>query len=144
MPDLGDDAQVNPLRRSGLRLAALAIACWAVLVASIVTYDPGDGVPIGAAFFYIVAVPLSVVASLLLLKSLRTTAAGAGVPTRGKAQATIAMAAGVLAVAAMVILPVMFVGGATDAIPVNTLNEMLVWGSSAFVVSTLLFGSMRP
>ena len=144
MPNLCDDAQVNPLRRLGLRLAALAIACWAVFVVSIVTYDPGDGVPIGAGFFYIVAAPLSVVASLILLSSLRTTAAGAGVSTRRKAQATIAVAAGILTVASMVILPVMFVGGATDAMQVDTLNEMLVWGLGAFVVSTLLFGAMRP
>ncbi|TFV78379.1 hypothetical protein E4P39_03960 [Blastococcus sp. CT_GayMR19] len=134
---------MSSLRWTGLRLAVVAIACWAVVVVAIITTEPAEGVPIGAGFFYIVAVPLSVAASLVLLSSLRTTAAGAGWPSRRKAKATLSVAAA-LAVGTVVILPVLFVGGATDSIPANILDVLLFSGLGAFVISTLLFGLMRP
>ena len=109
---------------------------------AILTYDPGEGVPIGAGAFYIVAVPLSVIASLLLLSSLRTTAA-ARWPSQRKAKATLAVAAAVVAVAAVVTLPIVFVGGATDSISANILEVLLFSGLGAFLISALLFGLMR-
>ncbi|WNV74293.1 hypothetical protein [Geodermatophilus sp. DSM 44513] len=135
---------MSPLRRTGLRLSAVALACWEVVVVAITTTDPADGVPIGAGFFYIVAVPLSATASLVLLGSLRTTAVGAGWPSRRKAKVTLRVAAAASAIATVVLLPVVLVGGVTDSMPANVLDGLLFSGLGAFVISTLLFGTMRP
>ncbi len=49
-------------RTTGLRLAAVATASWAVFVVAITMSDPDDGVPIGTEVFCVAAVLLSATA----------------------------------------------------------------------------------
>ena len=129
----------HPSRKTGLRLAAMTTFLWALVLAAFVTTGPNDGVPIGAGLLYILAVPLSVIASATLISSLRLTTPGTASPPAGRAITPIRWAAATLAGVSAILLPVVFLLGATDSLGRDTMTTLLHSGIGAFVISSSLF-----
>ena len=88
--------RVTRTRRTGLVVAAVATILWLLFAVGLLTSDPDDGANIGAGLAALLALVLSVGASLTLLSSLRSTRPGAA-RAAGRLTAT-ERGAGVLAV----------------------------------------------
>ena len=126
------------MRRTGLGMAMTATMLWLFFVGLVLFTPRDDGVPIGAGLLVIVAVPLSVAASVIMILSLRTAtlrrhqAAGpTKTPTRWIAAALAALSA--------LLLPVLFVLGSTDSLGRDLSKGLLFLGVGAFVTATVLF-----
>jgi hypothetical protein len=131
---------VNPTRKVGLILAAVATALWAVIVAASFMTGPDDGVNIGAALLALLALPLSVGASVTLLVSLRTTAQQ-GVSEQHPLARRIAAG---LALVSIVCLQVSLALGGRDSVDgVALAVVLLVAGIATFVLSSALFALPR-
>ena len=65
---------MNTTRKVGLILATVAAALWAVTVVGFLLTAPEDGVNIGAAMLGLIALPLSVGASVTMMVSRRDAA----------------------------------------------------------------------
>ena len=127
--------RMNSTRRVGLGLAAVATALWIVIVVAVFTTRPEDGVNIGAALLAMVAVPMSLAASVTLLIA-RSTAAREGTPDRSAT----GRAAAVLALLSLLLLPVPIVLGPMDhVVPPQLLFGSFFGGITTFVVSSVLF-----
>ena len=63
---------MNRTRAVGLVVAAVATLAWSAFLLALLTADPDDGANIGAGLAALLAIPLSVVSSVVLLLSLRT------------------------------------------------------------------------
>lgn len=120
----------RPPRKTGIRLAATATVLWALIVAAILTTGPNDGAPIGAGLLYILAVPLSVIASATLISSLRPTTPETASPPAGRAITPIRWAAATLAAVSAILLPVVFLLGATYLLGRDIMTTLLSLGSA--------------
>jgi hypothetical protein len=131
---------VNPTRRVGLILAAVATALWAVIVVAFVMTGSDDGVNIGAALLALLALPLSVGASVTLIVS-RGDAAGRG---RAEEHPLARRIAAGLAVASIALLCGSTVLGQLDSIGIaGVAVVLLAAGIAAFVASSALFALPR-
>ncbi len=130
---------MDPSRKNGLRLAVTATVLWVLIVAAFLTTGPNDGVPIGAGLLYILAVPLSVMASATLISSLRTTTPETASPPVGRARTPIRWAVAALAAVSAILLPVVFLLGPTDLPARDTMITLESLGIGAFVISSMLF-----
>ncbi len=90
---------VSRTRTVGLVIAALATLSWLLFLAALLTADPDDGANIGAGLAALLALPLSVVSSVVLLASLLRRSPGEQVPWRRTAE-RVAAALAVVSVAA--------------------------------------------
>jgi hypothetical protein len=131
---------VNTTRTVGLVLAAVATGLWAVVVLGFLLTGPEDGVNIGAAMLGLVALPLSVGASVTLIVS-RGDAARHGVAEEHPLARRIAAGLGVASIA--------FLGGSTvlgelDSLALAAVAVVLLTaGITAFVASSALFALPR-
>jgi ABC-type Na+ efflux pump permease subunit len=130
-------SEVSRTRRTGLILAGIASALWVVVVVAFFSTGPEDGVNLGAALLAMVAVPLSLASSVVLLVSLR----GERRSGRGVARAVPRprVAAAVLSVVAMALLCIVFVIGPTDSLPADTMVALLLSGIGAFLTAFALY-----
>jgi hypothetical protein len=71
------DPGMNGTRKAGLIVAGIGAATWLGALAAFLGTGPEDGVNIGGAFLALLAVPVSVGASVTLLASLRGESSGA-------------------------------------------------------------------
>ncbi len=124
-------------RRTGLVVAAVAALLWLVFAVALLTGDPDDGANIGAGLAALLALVLSVGASITLLLSLR-----AAHPRRspGRRLSVTERGAGVLAVVSMACL-VAFLAldpyGESDVPRMTTLAV----GVGAFLLSSAGFAT---
>jgi hypothetical protein len=126
---------VNTTRTVGLVLAAVAAALWLVIVVAVLAVGFDEGVNIGAAFLAMLAVPLWLAASVVLLVSRHLAA------REGTLQKTATgRVAAVLALVSAVLLPLSMVLGPMDhVVPVQLLLGSLLGGIAAFIASAVLF-----
>ncbi|WP_143030467.1 hypothetical protein [Blastococcus aurantiacus] len=123
-------------RRTGLVVAALATLLWLLFAVALLTADPDDGANIGAGLAALLALGLSVVASLTNLASLRDARA-AGTTAAERLTAT-ERGAGVLAVlssACLVAFLALDPYADSDVVRMTTLAV----GVGAFLLSTAGF-----
>jgi hypothetical protein len=120
------------VRRAGLAMAIAATLLWLLVVAAILFTPRSDGVPIGAGFLYIIAVPLSVAAALTLILTLLTTSRGTA-SSLGTRKTPVRLGAAALAAVSAVLLPVTFVLGSSDSMTRDVLSGLLFSGVGAFV-----------
>ncbi|MFP5370418.1 MAG: hypothetical protein ACLGI3_06680 [Actinomycetes bacterium] len=130
---------MDSARRTGLRLAASATVLWVLVVAAFLSTGPNDGVPIGAGLLYLIAVPLSVMASAALISSLRPTTPGTVSPPAGRVITPIRWVAVALAAVSVILLPAVLLLGPTDLLAPDTMTTLQSSGIGAFVVSSILF-----
>ena len=133
MQQAGD---VTRTRRTGLVVAAVAILLWLLFAVALLTTDPFDGANIGAGLAALLALGLSVVASLLNLASLREAGPG-GAPAAGRLTAT-ERGAGVLAVLSTACLVAFLVLDPYAESDVPRMTTLAV-GVGAFLLSTAGF-----
>ena len=112
---------MDSARKTGLRPCRECDRLWVLIVAAFLATGPNDGVPIGAGLLYIIAVPLSVMASATLISSLRPTTPGTVSPPAGRAKTPIRWAAVVLAAVSAILLPVVLLLGPTDLLARTTM-----------------------
>lgn len=130
---------MNRTRTAGLVIAAVATLLWLLFLVALLTADPDDGANIGAGLAALLALPLSVVSSVVLLVSLRRRSPAEHEPPRRSAE-RVAAALAVVSVAAfgafLVLDP-----DAASALPVTTLavGVATFLGSAATVA-----GATRP
>ena len=119
-------------------MAIAATLLWLPILAAILFTPRSDGVPIGAGFLYIIAVPLSVAAALTLILTVLAASPGTGSSPRAT-KPPVRWSAAALAAVSAVLLPVTFVLGSTDSMTRDVLRGLLFSGVGAFVVATVLF-----
>ena len=133
MPHAGP---VNRTRRIGLVVAAVATLVWLLFLVALLTGDPADGANIGAGLAALLALPLSVGASITLLLSLRSPspdAGGAATPRRASERVGAALA--VVSVAGL--LAFLVLDPYTDSDVLRT--GSLAGGVGAFLLSSAAF-----
>ncbi|SOD97276.1 hypothetical protein [Blastococcus haudaquaticus] len=88
---------MNRTRRIGLGIAAVATLLWLLFLVAVLTGDPADGADIGAGLAALLALSLSLGASLVLLLSLRSgrSSSSAPAPPRRASERAAAALAGV-------------------------------------------------
>jgi hypothetical protein len=134
---------VNRTRAVGLVVAAVATLAWSAFLVALLTADPDDGANIGAGLAALLAIPLSVVSSVVLLLSLRTRsplpdAPGAVHPRRAPERVAAALAA--VSVAAFLAFLLLDPYSASAVARVTSLSV----GVAAFLASAGTFaGTMR-
>ena len=128
---------MDPIRKLGLVMAAVATVLWAFVVIGYLTTSPGEGVNIGAAFAAVLATPVSLAASIALLLSLRTARLDEP-PGAGPSRAPVRWLGAALAVASLILLPAVWVLGPMDRLSSDALTTLLFSGIAAFVVSSAL------
>jgi hypothetical protein len=127
---------VNTTRRVGLVLAAVAMGLWAVVVLGFLLTGPEDGVNIGAAMVGLVALPLSVGASVTLIVS-RGDAARHGVAEEHPLARRTAAGLGIASIALLCGSTVL---GQLDSLGVTAVAVVLLMtGITTFVASFALF-----
>ena len=125
-------------RRVGLAVAAVATLLWLFFLIAVLTADPADGANIGAGLAALLALPLSVGASITLLISLRSTPGAGG--TRYRAAERVAAALAVVSVACLGAF--LLLDPYTDSDALRTAS--LAVGVAAFLASAGTFaGTMR-
>jgi hypothetical protein len=131
---------VDKTRKVGLILAAVATALWAVAVVGFVLTGPDDGVNIGAALLALLALPLSVGASVTLIVS-TGSARRSGLTEEHPLARRVAAGLGVASIAclcgSMVVGQLDSIGTAVAAM------ILLTTGIAAFVASSALFALPR-
>ena len=133
MQQAGD---VTRRRRTGLVLAAAATLLWVLVAVALLTADPDDGANIGAGLAGLLALALSLVASLLLLASLREArAAGTTVAERLTATERGAGVLAVLSSACLLAFLALDPYADSDVVRMTTLAV----GVGAFLLSTVGF-----
>jgi hypothetical protein len=129
---------VSRTRRTGLILAGVASALWLVVLVAFFSTTPDDGVDLGGALLAMLAVPLSLASSVVLLVSLRAERrGGAGRPAQ--ALAVPRRVAGVLTVVATALLCIVFVMGPTDSFSPDAMVALLISGIGAFLAAFALY-----
>ncbi len=127
---------VDRTRTIGLLVAAVATLLWLLFLVAVLTGDPADGANIGAGLAALLALPVSVGASITLLLSLRSRRPTAGgtlvAPHRASERA-----AAVLAVLSVACLVAFLVIDPYDSDVV--LRAMLAVGLGAFLLSSGTF-----
>ena len=135
------NVSVNTTRKVGLILAAVATSLWAVIVVAYLTTAPEEGVNIGAALLGLLAVPLSIAASVTLLASMGS-AARRGIlethPLARRIAAVLAVASAACLAGSLVLGPMVD----TDRLAV-TAGLVLGAGIATFVASSALFALPR-
>lgn len=129
---------MNTTRTVGLVLAAVATALWAVVVVGFLTTGPDDGVNIGAAVLALLALPLSIGASVTLIVS-RGDAARRGVAEEHPLLRRVAAG---LAVSSIAFLGGSMVFGQLDSLAAAAV-VLLTAGIAAFVASSACFALPR-
>jgi hypothetical protein len=127
---------VNTTRKVGLVLAAAATSLWAVVVVGFLTTRPEDGVNIGAAMLALLALPLSVGATITLIVSGRDDARR-GMTDEHPMARRVTAGLGIASIAFLcssIVLGQMAFGGALVIAFV-----LLPSGIAAFVASSVLF-----
>jgi hypothetical protein len=129
---------VNRTRTVGLVVAAVATVVWLSFLAAILTADPDDGANIGAGLAALLAIPLSVASSVVLLVSLRTRSPGQDAPGAVRSRrAPERLAAALSAVSVAALLTFLFLDPySTSAVPRVT---TLAVGVAAFLASAGTF-----
>jgi len=132
---------VDSTRGVGLVLAAVAAGLWAVVVVAVLMTGPEDGVNIGAALLALLALPLSVGATITLIVS-RRDADRRGVSDSHPRARRIAVVLGIASVAclggSMVTGQLESTGTAAVAL------VLLTAGIATFVASSVLFALPLP
>jgi membrane protease YdiL (CAAX protease family) len=129
---------VSRTRRTGLILAGIASALWLVVLVAFFSTAPEDGVNLGGALLAMLAVPLSLASSVVLLVSLRAERrGGSGRPAQALAMPR--RVAAVLTVAAMALLCTVFAMGPTDSLSPDALVALLISGIGAFFAAFALY-----
>jgi ABC-type Na+ efflux pump permease subunit len=127
---------VSRARRAGLIVAAIASALWLVVLVAFFSTGPEDGVNLGGTLLAMLAVPLSLTSSVLLLVSLRGERRG------GSGWWSLAMprrVAALLTVVAMALLCAVFVLGPADSLAADTMVALLISGIGAFLTAFALY-----
>jgi peptidoglycan/LPS O-acetylase OafA/YrhL len=127
---------VSRSRRAGLIVAGTAAALWLVVLVSFFSADPDDGVNLGAALLSMLAFPLSMAGSVLLLLSLRAERRG---DTGGRRLAVPRRVAAVLTVLAMALLAAVFVVTPADFLSADLMVALLLSGIGAFLAAFALY-----
>jgi len=123
-------------RRAGLIVAGIASALWVVVLVTFFSATPQDGVSFGGTVLAMLAVPLSLAASVLLLVSLwGERRAGSG----ARSLAAPRWAAAALTVTAMALLCTVFVLAPTGSLSADTMVAFLLSGIGAFLAAFALY-----
>jgi hypothetical protein len=131
---------VNTTRTVGLALSAVATVLWVVAAVALLTTSPEDGVNIGGALLALLALPLSVGATVTLLVS-RGEAARHGMPEPHPSAHRIAAGLGIASIAGLCGSTVLGQLG-SFALGVAAM-VLLATGIAAFVASSALFALPR-
>lgn len=132
--------RVNRTRTVGLAVAAVATLLWLLFLVAVLTGDPADGANIGAGLAALLALPVTLGASIILLFSLRTGRREARRP--GRTADCVAAVLAVLSVSCLVVFLVLD-PYATSQVP---RTASLAVGVAAFLLSAVTFAvtSRRP
>jgi hypothetical protein len=131
---------VNTTRKLGLVLAAVATALWAVVVVGFLATGPEDGVNIGAALLALLALPLSIGATITLIVSGGDDARRGMTdehPVARRVAAGLGMASMAFLCSSLVLGQIAFGGAVVIAF------VLLPTGLAAFVASSALFALSR-
>jgi hypothetical protein len=131
---------VNTTRTVGLVLSAVATVLWVGAAVGLLTTSPEDGVSIGGALLALLALPLSVGATVTLLVS-RGEAARRGLPEPHPGARRIAAGLGIASIAGLCGATVLGQLG-SFALGVTAM-VLLAAGIAAFVASSALFALPR-
>jgi hypothetical protein len=129
---------VNTTRSVGLVLAAVATGLWAVAVVAFLMTGPEDGVSIGGALLALLALPLSVGATITLIVSGRDAR---GLPDQHALRRRLAAGLGIASITCLCSSVVLGQVASSGAVVVAFV--LLPSGIAAFVVSSALFALPR-